>query len=254
MLRGLLTVASIVLGFAAMPAYAQTLAHVRQVGSLACGVVSEPEDWNKSDLHGGLAAFDVEICKAVAVAALGEKATADVKLFNTEDEAGTGLKFGTVDLVLGMTQTLSAEWGYGIVFGPPVFYDGQGVMVRHDAPVRTLAELAGLRVCFIEGTENEQVLLASTVARGIPLLPFPFQEEGEMDDGLAVRHCDAVSAYVSKLAVLKAGYPKQLGADVILPVMLSLAPDAPAFREGDAQWARIVGATVDALVQVRSLR
>jgi len=226
-----------------------TLQKVQTAGSLSCGVVNEPEDWTKTDLHGGLAPLGVEVCKAVAVAALGPAARLDVKYYASELEAGEGLRKGDVDLALGVTPSATAMWRDTIAFGPPVFYDGQGFLVRRDANARSVADLARLRVCFIEGTENDHILLARTVARGIKIIPMPFQEEGEMDDGFAVRHCDAVSAYVSKLAKTRAAYPKQVGDDVILPEMLTLAPDAPAYRQGDAQWGMIVDWTVYALIQ-----
>lgn len=234
----------------AIPGFAvSTLQHVQAAGRLTCGVVNEPEDWTKTDLHGGLAPLGVEICKAVAVAALGAAAKVDVKLYASELEAGEGLQKHEVDLALGMTPDATSMWHWHIAFGPPVFYDGQGFLVRRDATVHSLADLARLRVCFIEGTDNERVLLARTVARGIKIIPMPFQEEGEMDDGFAVRHCDAISAYISKLAKVRATYPKQVGGDVILPEMLTLAPDAPAYRQDDPQWAMIVDWTIYGLIQ-----
>ena len=70
-----------------------------------------------------------------------------------------------------------------------------------------------------------------------------------MDDGLAVRHCDAISAFVTRLAQVRSTYPKQLARDRILPELLTLSPVAPAYRRDDAQWAMIVDFTVHALVQ-----
>jgi general L-amino acid transport system substrate-binding protein len=110
------------------PAFAaSTLEKVRTAGQLACGVVNEPEDWTKTDLHGGLAPLDVEICKAVAVAALGQNAKVDVKPYASEVQAEEGLHKGEVDLALGVTPDATSMWHWQIAFGPPVFYDGQGL-------------------------------------------------------------------------------------------------------------------------------
>ena len=215
-----------------------TLDRVRAAGQVSCGIVATPEDWNKTDLHGPLTALDAEICKAVAVAVLGPKAKLDVK--------------GVVDLVVGVSPDATSMWHWNIAFGPPVFYDGQGFLVRGDAPARSTADLAGLKVCVVEGTDNEKVLLARTVARGIAINPLPFQEEGEMDDGLAVRHCDAVSAYLSRLAQLKQAYPKQLSHDHVLPDLLTLSPVAPAYRRDDPQWSMIVDWTIHSLIQAEA--
>jgi general L-amino acid transport system substrate-binding protein len=143
-------------------------------------------------------------------------------------------------------------WRWNIAFGPPVFYDGQGFLVRKDAQAKSLAGLAGMRVCVIEGTDNEKILLARTRATGNAIIPLPFQEQGEMEDGYVVRHCDAISAYLSKLVQVRKTCPKQLGEDVILPNLLTLAPAAPAYRQGDEQWGMIIDWTIHALVQAEA--
>jgi general L-amino acid transport system substrate-binding protein len=229
-----------------------TTERVRSRGQLRCGVVTSPEDWNKTDLHGPLAPLDLEICKAVAVAVLGAKAKVDVQAYATELEEEQALSEGAVDLVAGVSADATVSWHWNIAFGPAFFYDGQGILVRSDARARALGDLSGYRVCVVEGTDNEKVLLARTVAAGVKIVPMPFQEEGEMDDGIAVRHCDAVSAYVSRLAQLKMTYAKQIGTDRILPDLLTLAPVVPAYRRDDAQWAMIVDWTVYSLIQAEA--
>jgi general L-amino acid transport system substrate-binding protein len=231
---------------------ASTLEHVQHAGALACGVVSTPEDWGKEDLHGPLMPLSLEICKAVAVAALGVKANVHAHVYETERQAEAGVAKHEVDLTVGVTPDATAAWQHNISFGPTIFYDGQGFLVRSDEAIKSLSDLAGLKVCVIEGTENERVLLARTVAKGIAIVPLPFQEEGEMDDGLAVRHCDAISAMVSRLAAIKSEYPKQLSQDQILPQWLTLDPVAVAYRPDDPQWQRIVDWTIYALVQAEA--
>jgi len=229
-----------------------TVDHVRAVGRMTCGIIATPEDWNKTDLHGPLTALDAEICKAVAVAVLGPQAKLDLKAFDSELQAEEALSKGTLDLVVGVSPESTAMWHWTIGFGPPVFYDGQAILVRGDSRARSISDLAGLKVCVIEGTDNEKVLLARTVARGIAINALPFQEEGEMDDGLAVRHCDAVSAYASRLAQLQQAYPKQLSHDRVLPDLMTLAPVAPAYRRDDPQWSMIVDWTIYALIQAEA--
>jgi general L-amino acid transport system substrate-binding protein len=228
---------------------ATTLERVTTSGHLRCAILATPEDWNKSDLHGPLTALDAEICKAVAVSAIGPAARIDLKAFDTELQAEEALSKGDVDLAVGLSPSATSQWHWHISFGPPIFYDAQAILVRADAPAESVKNLAGFKVCVIEGTDNEKVLLAHTVARGIAINALPFQEEGEMDDGMAVRHCDAVSAYLTRLAQLKSEYPKQLGRDRLLPDLLTLAPVVPAYRRDDPQWSMIVDMTIHALVQ-----
>ncbi len=252
-LAGILLLCATVIGLPrpalAASAPASTLAQVRAAGRLSCGAVAEPEDWDKSDLHGNIAAFAIEICKAISVAALGDKAKLAMHLYATALEAGAGLRKGEVNVVVGITPSATAIWRDGITFGPPVFYDGLSVLVRGDSTIHSVADLAGAKVCYIQETDNEDVLLAHTTAVGIRILPFPFQEEGEMEDGLSARHCDAIAADVTHLAIERAGYPKTLGHDRILDDWLTIDPIATATRPGDLQWTSIVDWTVYALIQ-----
>jgi general L-amino acid transport system substrate-binding protein len=226
-----------------------TVAKIKAAGQVSCGIIATPEDWNKTDLHGPLTAFDAEICKAVGVAVLGPRAKVELKAFDSELQSEEALGNGAVDLIVGVSPDATSMWHWKISFGPSIFYDAQAILVRGDSPANSLAGLSGMKVCVVEGTDNEKILLARTVAHGIPINALPFQEEGEMDDGLAVRHCDAVSAYLTRLAELQRNYPKQLARDRVLPDLLRLSPVAPAYRRDDPQWSMIVDFTVHALVQ-----
>jgi general L-amino acid transport system substrate-binding protein len=231
-----------------------TLARVRDRRELLCGVVVSTEDWNKSDLHGPLTPLDIEMCKAVGVTVLGDAVKVDVTTYHSESDAERGLNAGKVDLVVGVTPTASAMAQGRIKFGPPILYDGLSVLVRKDGAADTLEDLKGrdLKMCVIDGTDNEPTLFATLKSRHIDFVPVTFQEEGEMDDALAVGYCDAVGAYVSQLVRLRDSYPKQLGSSRILPRLLSLSPVVPAYRGDDAQWGMIVDWTVYALVQAEA--
>jgi general L-amino acid transport system substrate-binding protein len=233
-----------------------TLTKVQHAGRLRCGVVASPEDWNKTDLHGPLAPLALEICKAIAVAALGPAGKTGVNVespvFPGELDAEEALSKGAVDLLVGVTPDATAMWHWNIAFGPAIFYDGQGFLVRKDLSATSLKDLADRTVCVVEGTDNEKILAARSKPPGVAMRSFDFQEEGEMDDAVATRHCDAVSAYVSRLAALRRTYAAQLGNDTLLPDLLTLSPVAPAYRQGDAQWSMIVDWTVYALIQAEA--
>jgi general L-amino acid transport system substrate-binding protein len=225
---------------------------VRAAGRIACGVITEEADWNKEDLHGALVGLDSEVCKSIAVAIFGDAAKADIHAYAVEQDAFEALKKGAVDVAAGVTPSASSLAFYGITFGPPIFYDAQGFMVHQASGVSSLEELAHRKVCFIDGTENGPLLFAAMKSRGIAFIPFPFQEEGEMDAGLVGGHCDAVTADVSKLAQVRAQFHSMVKDFVILPETLSLSPVALAYRQGDPQWAALVDWTVYALVQAEA--
>jgi general L-amino acid transport system substrate-binding protein len=219
---------------------------------LRCGFVETPEDWNKTDLHGILTPLDLEMCKAVAVTALGAQAKVEAKKYNSEAEAKEGLSKSEVDVVMGVTPDATSMWQWHIAFGPPIFYDGQAVMIRADSAAATFKDLDGMSICVVEGTDNERELQAQANIRGVKLSVDSFQEEGEMEDAVVVRHCDGVSANLSRLAQIRATYPKGLSNDKVLPDLLTLSPVTPAYRQDDPQWGMIVDWTIRALVQAEA--
>lgn len=253
MFRSLLALICAAAITAGEPARAEdTLARVKAAGQLSCGVVAEPEDWNKTDLHGSLAPMDGAFCRAFAVAALGPSAKLDIKAFAAEIDAENALSRGLVDVVVGVTPTLVFAMNQGIAFGPPIFYDALGFLARRDADAPSVAGLAGRAVCYIEGTENERLLQARTIAQGINIIPMPFQEQGEMDDGLLNGHCQVEAANVSHLAQTRAGFrnPEDF---VFLADTLRLHPVSPAYRQGDPHWAALIDWTVYSVIQAEEL-
>jgi general L-amino acid transport system substrate-binding protein len=225
-----------------------TLRQIQAAGELHCGVVVAREDWNKDDLHGDLSALDVEICKAVGIAALGMQGKIDITTFNSELEAEQGLSHSRVDLVVGVSPRVSAAAHWQVAFGPPVFYDGLAVLVRPDVPAKSIRDLANRKICVIDGTDNDRMLQARASTFAAKLRVATWQEEGEMDDAIATHWCDAVGAYVSRLVPLRQQY-RQLVNARILPDLLTVAPVVPAYRSDDAQWALLVDWTIYALIQ-----
>jgi general L-amino acid transport system substrate-binding protein len=229
-----------------------TLARVQSAGELRCGIVLAPEDWNKEDLHGDLSALDLEVCKAVGVAALADRVKLKVLPFNGESEAEEGLSSGRVDLVVGVTPTASATWRWHVGFGPPVFYDSLTLLVHADVPGDSLRELAGRKICVIDGTDNDRTLEARIAALGSGARIATWQEEGEMDDAMSTHWCDAVGAYRSRLAPLRRHY-RQLAQARLLDESLTLAPVAPAYRQDDPAWGLLVDTTVHMLIAAEEL-
>jgi general L-amino acid transport system substrate-binding protein len=244
--------ASLVWGLCTLARAGGVLDAARASEKVSCGVTVEATDWNKEDLHGSLAALGGEVCKAIAVALFGDATKAHIQPYPVEQEGLEALKKGSADVIVGVTPSASSLALYGVAFGPPILFDAQGFMVHKASGIGSLADLAGRKICFIDGTENGPILFAAMKARGIGFIPFPFQEEGEMDAGLVVGRCDAVTADLSKLAQVRAEFHGMVKDFAILPEMLTLAPVTPAYRQGDAQWGAIIDWTVHALVQAEA--
>ena len=122
------------------------------------------------------------------------------------------------------------------------------MLVRRGTGIASFSDLAGKPVCFIGSTHGEDVLHHEEARRGFATLPFPFEEDGEMNVALLRDHCAAIISSVSRLANTRASFHGEVKNFVVLPDRLSVEPMAPAFPQGDPEWAAVVDATMNALL------
>jgi general L-amino acid transport system substrate-binding protein len=226
-----------------------TLDRIKAASSLPCGVNSEEPEYSTQDAHGNHTVLDVDICKAVAVAVLGSNAKFTVKSFRDEQDALKALKSGEIALLATGSPNFvnSANKGFG--FARPIFYDYQAFFVNKTMGITSPKDLAGKKICFISGNEMEEQLTSYMEREKIKWLPFPFQEEGEMEAAFVTGNCAALSADVSQLAYERLGFKNMAKNFEILPDVIAKDPLAPAYRLDDPQWATIVNWTVEALIQ-----
>jgi len=229
------------------------LDRVRAAGTLACGAVSEPGDDNEDDTHGDTLPFGRDMCRAVAAAVLGDASRVTVYGFRDEADGMAAVQSGRVALLVGATPNPGLARRYGVAFGTPVFFDGQGFLVRRNSGIARLEDLAGKQVCFIGGTDAGVNLHRAFDARGIKFLPFPFEEVGEMEAALVDGKCAAMTADVSKIARGRIGFHAEVPNFVVLPEQITLDPLSPVVAAGDAEWARVVDWTFYALVEAEIL-
>ena len=234
-------------------AQGQTLESIRAAKRLECGVVTGVDDWNGEDLHGNLSALEAEVCRAVAVALLGDATAVTIHAFPAELESLNALKAGTIQLAIGVTPSASTAVRFGVGFGPPVFHDSQRLMASKRSGVTEIAGLRDKLICAIDMTPPERVLREEMTARGIPYGLMAHSEQGEMDAAVAVRRCAAGTALESRLAQSRANFHAVTSDFVFLPERFGLYPVVPAYRYGDQKFGLLVDWTVSALIEAEAL-
>ena len=106
------------------------LERVKSRGKLICGVNGKLPGFSYVDEKGGWSGLDVDYCKAIAAAVLGDAKAVDFKPLLAKDRF-TSLQNGEIDLLMrNTTRTLTRDVTPNISFAPTTFFDGQGVMVR----------------------------------------------------------------------------------------------------------------------------
>jgi general L-amino acid transport system substrate-binding protein len=216
-------------------------------------VVSEADDWNRTDLHGNLTALGGDICRAVAIAILGNPDGLAIHDFPAEPEALAALRSGAIQLAATISPDTTIATQYGVGFGPPIFYDTQRLLTSRASGVTQVAGLRDRLICVLDLTEPAQTLRDELSARGIPFAMMAHSEQGEMDAAVAVRHCTAGTAMESRLAESRQGFHARTSEFDFLPERFGLEPVVPAYRYGDQTFGLIVDWTIFALIEAEAL-
>ena len=240
---GTAAAASLVAGFAS----AGTLDDVKARGELICGVNTGLVGFAAPDANGNWTGFDVDVCKAVAAAVLGD--ASKVKYVPTTGQTRfTALASGEIDMLSrNSTWTFTRDTDLKLDFVAVNYYDGQGFMVKKDLGVTSAKELNGATVCIQTGTTTELNLADYFKANNMTYQPVTIDSNAEGEQQFLAGACDAYTTDASGLAATRAAFANP--ADyVILPEIISKEPLGPAVRHGDNQWADIVRWTFYALV------
>ncbi len=231
-----------------------TLAKIRARDMLVCGVEGKLPGFSVVGPDGAYSGLDVDVCRAVAAAVLGDPGKIEYRDLNSS-ERFAALASGEVDLLSrNTTFTLSrdAPGGNALSFGPTTFYDGQGMMVPAASGIRRLEDLAGKPICVESGTTTELNLADRMRELDVPYTPLKFQTSDQTYAAYLGKRCVAVTSDRSQLAAKRTSFP-QPDDHLLLPVVMSKEPLTPASVNADAAWADAVRWTVYGLMQAEEL-
>ena len=110
---------------------------------------------------------------------LGDPARAAIRVLPDEPGGLAALRDHKIDVLFGATPSPVIGAVYGLRFGPPIFFDGQGFLVATDSHIQTLADLGKRHVCFINASPPEQILYdALEPMLNVPRGAFPIFRAG----------------------------------------------------------------------------
>ena len=224
-----------------------TLGTVKDRGSLNCGVSTGLVGFAAPDANGNWAGFDVDMCRAVATAVLGDpQAVVFVPL--TTQTRFTALASGEVDMLArNTTWTFSRDVDLKFEFTGVNYYDGQGFMVPKALGVSSATELDGATVCIQTGTTTELNLADFFRVNGMNYEPVPVETNSEAQQQYLANACDVYTTDASGLAATRASFENP-GDHVVLPEIISKEPLGPLVRHGDHEWGDVVRWSLNAMV------
>ena len=222
---------------------------IQKRGELKCGVSGKIPGFSFLDGDGRYKGLDIDICKAMAAAFLGDAKKVQYRPL-TAPERFTALKTGEIDLLSrNTTFNLSRDsaGGNGVTFAPVVFHDGQGLMIRKNSGISNIQELANSHICVGSGTTTEQNLNDTFQEKNLPYKPIKYQDLNQVVAGYLQGRCQAMTSDISQLAAARSGFPNP-NNHKIMDKVLSKEPLAPASIDGDQKLSDAMRWVVFALI------
>lgn len=235
---GIVAILALQLGLASRP-QAQTLEAVKARGQLLCGVNEGLVGFASRSASGEWSGFDVDFCRAVSAAVLGDAAKVAFVPLSASDRFDA-LRSGKIDILSrNSTWTSSRELEYGLSFAAITYFDGQGFMVPRSAKVYSALELGGSKVCVLKDTTTQHNLADYFEANSVKFEAVLVGSAAEALERYKKKDCLVLTSDVSQL------YAQRLeladaGEHLILPDVISKEPLGPAVRLDDPKWRNLV--------------
>jgi general L-amino acid transport system substrate-binding protein len=225
---------------------------IRERGTLRCGVNDTVPGFGFATAEGEIEGFDIEFCRAVAIAVLGEGSEPELVPV-TADERFNALRAGQYDvLIRNTTWTSSRDGAEGVAFAHVNFYDSQAMMVRA-GEFAEVSEMNDTAICVTAGTTTELNLADYFAQLGLEFEAVVFETNEELLPAFQEGRCDGWTSDRSQLAGLRSQFEEQLGELEILDDIMSKEPLAPAVLDGDSEWYDTVSWTVKGLILAEEL-
>ena len=248
----LLTLSILIVALFSVVAHASTLDDVKARGKLLCGVNTGLLGFAAMDANGAWAGFDVDFCRAVAAAVLGDGTKVDFVPLSAQERFDK-LKSGAVDvLARNTTWTMERETKFPLRFVGVNYMDGQGFLVAKALGVNSVFTMSQAAICFLTGTTTEANVEDFFREREMVFTPVKFGTIDEVVAAYEAGKCDSYTADQSQLYAIRLKL-KAPDDHVILPDVISKEPLGPMVRQGDEQWVNIVRWTLFALINAEEL-
>ncbi len=240
------------LALAANTVSADTLDSVKSKGFVQCGVSTGLPGFSNADKSGNWKGLDVDVCRAVAAATLGDASKVKFTPL-TAKERFTALQSGEIDMLSrNTTWTLTRDASLGLNFAGVNYYDGQGFMVSKGLGVKSALELDGAAVCLQAGTTTELNLADYFRENGMKYKAITYDTSDATVKGFEAGRCDVLTSDQSQLYALRIKLKDPKSA-MVLPEVISKEPLGPVVRQGDDKWFNIVKWALFAMVNAEEM-
>lgn len=233
--------------FAGQMGWAFTLETVKERGELNCGISIGSSGFSNPDENGKWRGLNVDICRAVAAASIGDAAKVNYVPLTARNRL-TALQSGEVDLLsMNISWTMAIDTSLALHFAGVTFFDGQSFLASTKLNVGSALELKGATVCVQTGSDEERNLIDYFKEHTIEHKIVGSADVLEVLEGLESGRCNVITGSRSQLYAQVLNF-KQPANYAVLPELILQEPMGPLVRQGDDNWFNIVRWTLFTLI------
>ncbi|PSJ58936.1 transporter substrate-binding domain-containing protein [Pseudaminobacter soli (ex Li et al. 2025)] len=239
--------------FAPLEAQAgKVLDTIKQKGNLTCGVGQAVPGFSAPATNGELAGIDVDFCKAMASAILGDSNKVTYRQ-TSYSERFVLLASGEIDVLAhDTTTTLNREGAQKARFTSPNYFDGYTFMVPKSLGVESPDQLADATVCILQGSTFEVNTENFFKSRGMKYTPLVLGTWEQLDAAFFGGRCDAFGGNYGNLAGSRVAHGN-VDDYIIFPNFLTLEPYAPSVYGDDQDLFLVARWVMFAMVEAERL-
>jgi general L-amino acid transport system substrate-binding protein len=231
------------------PAEAQSIVErIRARGFVQCGASTGVPGLSRADEQGVWRGFDSDICRAFAVALLGDREKIRFTPLITAARL-PALQTGEID-VLSRTTTWTYSRDAAVRFTATTLYDGEAIISRTALNVREPKDLDGLTFCVTGGGNlGERSLTELEEKHRIRVRRVTFENPQQTRDTYLAGRCDAYITDGTAAAGVRATLARNPNEHSIMIVPGEPPePLAVAVPRGDDRWFDIVRWSIFAMI------
>jgi general L-amino acid transport system substrate-binding protein len=233
-------------------AMAQTLDAVKARGFLICGSSNPLAGFSQQDVDGRWSGFDVDLCRALAAAVLGNPDLIEFRSYRGEARFAP-LQMGAVDVLMrNGAWTLGRDTRYGARYVAPAFFDGQAFLVPQSMGVVSAYELDNVSICVIDGAGEREGLDEFFFSNQTSFDSVIYEDVADLATAYRAGLCQAISASGRQLQAIRRELPEP-NLHRILPERISKEVLGPVIRADDDQWFNVIRWTIFALINAEEV-
>lgn len=224
------------------------LEKVKQRGYVSCGASQGVPGLSRPDEKGEWKGFDSDVCRAVAVAVLGDKNKARFVPLNAAQRL-PAIQTGEID-VLSRTTTMTYTRDMAVRFVSLTIFDNDALLVPTRMNVKTAKDLNGLTVCLQGGGSlTEQALDEMEEEHpGVKMKRVYFDSTIQARDSYFAGRCDSYVTDGLAAWGQRASAAKNPDDHQVFYVGHSTEPNGVAIPRGDDKWFDITRYAVNVLI------